>query len=338
MTVNQLGSNNRYFYFSTSQTMTEATSQTYTNQYRVWVDSVTYSNGNTIATVKACWFGSRTPGTGTTVYFYLGRWRDAVAGTNPDTGKACPYMAQSYIDAAGGATNYYKPNNFFQASNIIFEIDIGTGNGGEANAKTKSITISGYQGAASIYEMTKYGNSSACVPNDNNWPNSDTGSWQWSTGDTARPAITCGQAFGPTTDGAALLGGVGHRWKQLYAATTTIYTSARMRKTDIIEMPDEYDLFFDKLKPSTFRFKEELDGKKHTGFILDEVADALRYADIPKEEFAGYVTFDKRDELADGGLRYSEFIAINTDQIQKLKKRVSELEALVEELERARNE
>ena len=177
MTVNQLGSNNRYFYFNTSQKMYEATSQTYTSNYRVWVESYSYHSGTTSAVVKGCWFGQQVPTTGTTVYFYIGRWRNAYQSTNPATGLPCPYVEQQYIDAAGGASNYYLPTNFFQASTVAQSITISPSNQGEVNAKSVTVTISGNQNMGSLYEQSKYSNNSPCTPNQTNWPNSDTGSW-----------------------------------------------------------------------------------------------------------------------------------------------------------------
>lgn len=157
-------------------------------------------------------------------------------------------------------------------------------------------------------------------------------------GGNQQQAISFNAALVPSSSGSIILGAVGHLWKQLYAQNTTISSSARIKKKEITALPDSFDIFFDQLKSVSYRWKHDEDVKRHCGFILDEVGYALDAAGIDKDEFAGYVQFDPKDHLSDGGLRYEEFIAINTDQIQKLKKRVSELETLVEELERERNE
>lgn len=148
-------------------------------------------------------------------------------------------------------------------------------------------------------------------------------------------AILTGCAIAPS--GSYYLGGKNHPWKEVYASTATIYTSSRLAKKDITDLPSNFDIFFDQLHPVSFRMKDDEENKKHNGFILDEVGTALNVAGMDQDEFAGYVQFGD-DHLGLGGLRYSEFIAINTDQIQKAKKRISELEERIEALERGRNE
>lgn len=134
-----------------------------------------------------------------------------------------------------------------------------------------------------------------------------------------------------------ILGDNANFWKQAYI-TNIIWTSAREYKKDITPLPDDFDIFFDRLSPVQYRFKESEDEQKHCGFILDEVGTALREADVDPDDFAGYRIFDLRNPLGRGGLMYNEFIALNTWQIQKAKQRISELEERIEALERERNE
>ena len=162
---------------------------------------------------------------------------------------------------------------------------------------------------------------------------------QYTPGGVTYNAILTGSSFAPNQSGSYLLGGAGNLWKYIYASQGTIVTSARQHKSEIRTLSDNFDIFFDRLNPVMFHTDtDDKPALKHAGFILDEVKYALAAANIPKDEFAGYVEYEDGNHLGDGGLRYSEFIAINTQQIQKLKKRVSELEELVEELERNKNE
>lgn len=65
------------------------------------------------------------------------------------------------------------------------------------------------------------------------------------------------------------------------------------------------------------------------GFIAQDVGDALDCAGLKKEDYAIYV-----DDTPNGGilgLKYTQFIALNTNEIQKLKKRVTELEQKLNE-------
>ena len=62
------------------------------------------------------------------------------------------------------------------------------------------------------------------------------------------------------------------------------------------------------------------------GFISQDVRDALQKSNISTFDFAGYVEYEKDDGSKGYGLRYGEFIALCVNEIQKLKKRISELE------------
>ena len=86
-------------------------------------------------------------------------------------------------------------------------------------------------------------------------------------------------------------------------------------------MPEKYSILFDELHPVIYRYNDGTSNRYHTGFIAQDVKHALDVAEIDTSDFAGYI--DTENGLA---LRYSEFISLNTWQIQKLKARVSELE------------
>ena len=116
------------------------------------------------------------------------------------------------------------------------------------------------------------------------------------------------------------LGANGIRWNTVYCVSVN-QTSDRRLKQNISLLSSSYDSFFDALRPSTYQWLNE--SITHTGFIAQEVADALAAAHLSSSDFYGY-----RDENPDSlGLAYSEFISLNTWQIQKLKKRVADLEA-----------
>ena len=90
---------------------------------------------------------------------------------------------------------------------------------------------------------------------------------------------------------------------------------------------------FDNLKPVTYKYNDGTSDRLHTGFIAQEVNEALNIAKIDTKDFAGLVVenLDTGDEL--WSLRYGEFVALNTWQIQKAKSRISELEEKVAKLE-----
>lgn len=107
-------------------------------------------------------------------------------------------------------------------------------------------------------------------------------------------------------------------------------TSDAGKKHDILDLDKRYNALFDLIRPVTYRYNDGTSGRYHTGFIANEVEDALEKAGISTQEFAGFVTINEENE--DGTttktrcLRYEEFIALNTWQIQRLKNCVKRLE------------
>lgn len=311
---------------------------------RIGSTAVGSSGGYMTVTVSAYIENSGSMDSNTTVNFYLGMWKDASSTGGTNVALASTYANQS---------DYFKAANFIRANNSPYSITA------RADGAVVYVTCTLPFSRPTSYDQ--YGRNPVCIyvankydasvgsptvtsyfadPPTRTIPNADRITVGKTSGGTVHKGVAIQGSFRPDNDGTELLGGMGKRWKQLYASYSSIYTSSRMHKKDITDISDDFDIFFDKLRPVSYRSADpDQDNKKHSGFILDEVRYALAAANIPKDDFAGYVEFfDKEQQLGDGGLRYEEFIAINTQQIQKLKKRVSELEKLVEELERNKNE
>ncbi len=106
-------------------------------------------------------------------------------------------------------------------------------------------------------------------------------------------------------------------------------TSDRNAKYEISDISEKYSGMFDVLKPRLYKYNDGTSGRIHTGFIAQEVEEAALAAGISREEFAALCISDEGKEGESWGLRYEEFIALNTYEIQKLKKRLSELESLI---------
>lgn len=107
-------------------------------------------------------------------------------------------------------------------------------------------------------------------------------------------------------------------------------TSDKTLKHDIKDLEDAYSNFFDKLKPIKYKYNDGTSNRFHTGFIAQDVELAIKEAGLSTDDFAGYILihdFDDKDkEITYLALRYSEFIALCVNEIQKLKTRVSGLE------------
>lgn len=123
----------------------------------------------------------------------------------------------------------------------------------------------------------------------------------------------------------------GGTWKVKGSAIAT--TSDINKKNSITTLPEEYSILFDNLHPVTYKYNDGTSDRLHTGFIAQEVAEALAAAGIPTKDFAGLVISDPDTEDESWYLRYEEFIALNTQQIQKMKTHISELEERIAHLE-----
>ena len=105
-----------------------------------------------------------------------------------------------------------------------------------------------------------------------------------------------------------------------------ISSSDRRIKKDIIDFDDRYEVLFNKLKPRNYRYVDGNKGRVHSGFIAQEVTNAIEEAKMTLDEVAYVCAFENKEGETYYGLRYEELIAINTWQIQKLKERIKQLE------------
>ena len=110
-------------------------------------------------------------------------------------------------------------------------------------------------------------------------------------------------------------------------------TSDRNKKREISPISDQYEIFFNNLEPITFKYNDGTSGRAHTGFIAQQVGEALEKAQISSQDFAGLVIKDPGTKDESWFLRYEEFVSVNTWQIQKAKARITELEQKVQQLE-----
>ena len=138
----------------------------------------------------------------------------------------------------------------------------------------------------------------------------------------------------PDVSGVISFGNSSKRFKEghfdnVYINGTAVSTSDKRKKKFIKALPDKYVEFFRKLRPVIFKYKNGTSGRYHTGFIAQEVEKAMIEEGVTSEEFGGLVI------QKDGkyGLRYEEFIAIQTKVIQELYQRVEDLERKVRELD-----
>ena len=150
------------------------------------------------------------------------------------------------------------------------------------------------------------------------------------------------------------LGNSASRWKQLYATNATISTSDRNEKNSIQDIPEAYENLFMQIAPKVF--KRNGGDRIHVGAISQDIESALGNVGMSPEDFSGFCrdlvvnyTYDEdgneiealREPILDEngdkqytyGLRYEEFIMLNTHMIQKIMKYNNEQEEYTKALE-----
>lgn len=108
-------------------------------------------------------------------------------------------------------------------------------------------------------------------------------------------------------------------------ATSEIHVDSDRRvKEDIDYDMERYEAFFRALRPCVYHRKNECIRRLHTGFVAQDVEDALGAAGLVYEDFAA---LDRNPQLdPEYSLAYGEFAALNTYMIQRLMQRVEALE------------
>lgn len=158
-------------------------------------------------------------------------------------------------------------------------------------------------------------------------------------------------AFRPQADykGKINLGSSNQHWKQIYCDSGSISLSDMDKKEDIQDIAEKYEELFFKVKPSTFRLKN-INGvehdRVHIGAISQQVEEVMNEIGMDAEELSFFCK-DKRVEVAtndkgeevekevdgyDYGLRYQEWIMLNTHMLQKAYKKIEEQSKEMEEM------
>lgn len=127
-------------------------------------------------------------------------------------------------------------------------------------------------------------------------------------------------------DSNQLLGGPDNKWANIYAVTSSIGSSDAHLKNTVAPLTRVHEQIFDELKPVSYKFNENTSDRTHTGFIAQDVKAAVEKAGLTTQDFATYCEWETEGGGTECGLRYEELIALCVNEIQKLKKRVAELE------------
>lgn len=116
----------------------------------------------------------------------------------------------------------------------------------------------------------------------------------------------------------------------LHSSVELSVDSDRKFKNEIEHDAARYETFFSALRPATFLLDREKDGKRHLGFVAQEVEEAMQTAGLTYNDLALLDIFDQEnaEKVMEKtyGIRYGEFIALSVHMIQMLMQRVEKLE------------
>ena len=137
----------------------------------------------------------------------------------------------------------------------------------------------------------------------------------------------------PDTTNAVSIGTSNKQYKNIYGQNIyvngTAVSSDRRVKENIKDLEEKHLAFFKALRPVQYKFKEGDSGRTHTGFIAQEVEEAVEEAGMTSQDMA-VVVKDPSDRYY---LRYEEIISVQTKVIQDLMAKVESLEARITKLE-----
>ena len=132
----------------------------------------------------------------------------------------------------------------------------------------------------------------------------------------------------PKTPGSYSIGTSDVRWGGVFVSPGGIDDSSdeRLKNIDTPQTFKKYSKFFDNLTPISYTLKNNPEGKKLIGFGAQSVRQALIDSGLTEKDFDGYRHHgdDQYDSLC-----YTQFIPLNTYEIQQAKKRIAELESEV---------
>lgn len=139
--------------------------------------------------------------------------------------------------------------------------------------------------------------------------------------------IDCRGDFSPNADNRYNLGAPNFVWSTFYCSTNELNGSDRNIKNSIEALPVKYVRMFELVEPKRYKLNSGTSGRYHTGFIAQEVEDAMRACGIDSQEFAGWAAAKLDDGSETYFLRYSEFIPILWAKVREQEARIRRLEA-----------
>lgn len=161
------------------------------------------------------------------------------------------------------------------------------------------------------------------------------GSLEMASGSTATCGTKGAALYGPDTDIYFIVTNAACRMtaedNNFYVSETRIHadidvdvgSDERLKNSIEHDVAERYEDTYRALKPVRFKYNNGTSDRYHTGFIAQEVEQALADGKLTTQDLAALV----RGEDGRYAIRYAELIALNTAFIQRLMDRVDALEA-----------
>lgn len=130
----------------------------------------------------------------------------------------------------------------------------------------------------------------------------------------------------PNADDVYNLGSPNFVWSAIYCSTNELNGSDRNIKNSIEALPEKYVRMLELVEPKRYKLNNGTSGRYHTGFIAQEVENAMRACGIESKEFAGWAAAKREDGSETYFLRYSEFIPILWAKVREQEERLKRLE------------
>jgi len=201
-------------------------------------------------------------------------------------------------------------------------------------SKITSGTISTDRLSSSVITTGNFSSKSLTTGNINVTSGGNIGSWNV-TSSGSLYAVSGDVGVGLSAYGLSAGSGGSTPWVNVLKAGQN--ASDQRLKKNILEFDNKFDNIFDSLKPVHFEYSKDYLGQGiHFGYVAQDVIKSFEDNGEKVEDYAFIYESAMEDDLTKKyyQLNQTEFMALNTWQIQKLKNRIAELENRLDALER----
>lgn len=251
----------------------------------------------------------------------------SIADENADTLASLMKSGTTYIDGSKIYSNSIYASSIHLGGDLtVYETEKSTTSAGKlgytssANDGSAGIHMQKGNGevvaTASGAKLTYSGTTNQVYVSNGNVGLVASGKYYYFGSSSVRP----GSGFNPQMGTSSNLFG------QIYSTNSAISTSDENMKNSIEDLPEKYLDMFDSLKPRRYKLNDGTSGRYHTGFIAQEVEEAMQISGVDSQEFGGFIK-DIHEETGNDiyFLRYEEFIGILVAKIKQLEGRINDL-------------